>query len=401
MIPKNIVIVGGGTAGWLCALHLTKLYKDSTITLIESKRIGILGAGEGSVPIFVEFLKTVDINENEFVNRTNATYKLGVDFKEWKTPESKYIHYFNLKNSYSFHFDARLAAEFFKEKAIERGINYIDATVLDFIKNDNNDIHKIVLDTNSIIDCDFVFNCMGMGNTQLHKIYELEWSSYSDFLTVNSALPYFLPQPDTSIKYTDTKAIAMKYGWMWQIPLQNRIGCGYVFDDNYINESEAQLEIEEYLGYQITPNKFIKFKSGAYTKLWVNNVITLGLSGGFIEPLEATSIMHGITQLNLLNEYMFDNTKRNEFNIKMFEHSKEIMCFIYYHYLSNRNDTPFWKHYTYKNAPPELKKIINENDDVIAKTTSEIRKTLPHAMAYELGNWKIINAGIKMKRNIL
>ena len=85
----------------------------------------------------------------------------------------------------------------------------------------------------------------------------------------------------------------------------------------------------------------------------------------------------------------------------MFEHSKEIMCFIYYHYLSNRNDTPFWKHYTYENAPAELKKIINEDADVIAKTTNEIRKTLPHAMAYELGNWKIINAGIKMKRNIL
>lgn len=401
MKPKNIVIVGGGTAGWLCALYLIKFCKDSKITLIESTKIGILGAGEGSVPMFVDFLKTIGIDENEFVDRTDSTYKLGVDFKRWKDDTSKYIHYFYLKDSYSFHFNARLAAEFFKEKAIERGVIHVDDNVLDFSRNDNNDVDKIILESKEDVSCDFVFNCMGMVNTKLQDMYDLEWVSYSDSLTVNSALPYFLPQPDKEIKYTDTKAIAMRYGWMWQIPLKNRIGCGYVYDDNYINEEDAKLEIEEYLGYTIVPNRLIKFRSGAYAKAWVNNVMFLGLSGGFIEPLEATSIMHGMKQLKLLNRYMFDNPNMEEFNLTIFEHSKEIMCFIYYHYLLNRGDTPFWEHYNYENSPDELKKIINTDCDIMPKTTGELRELFPRGSAYELGNWNIINAGIKMKRKLL
>jgi len=398
---KNITIIGGGTAGWLCALFLTKFYKNSKITLIESSKIGILGAGEGSVPMFVEFLKTVDVDENEFIDRTDSTYKLGVDFKSWKNENSRYIHYFNLKKSYSFHFNARLVAEFFKEKAIERGVTHIDDIVLDFIKNDDNDIKEIKLESNESINCDFVFNCMGMVNNKLQNMFNLEWESYSDLLTVNSALPYFLPQHDKEIEYTDTKAIAMKYGWMWKIPLKNRIGCGYVYDDKYINETEAKLEIEEYLGYSITPNKTIKFKSGAYNKVWVNNVMLLGLSGGFIEPLEATSIMHGITQLNLLNKFNFDPKHRDIFNLSILDHSNEIMCFIYYHYMSNRDDTEFWKHYNYENSPEDLKKIVDENGDVTVKNNTELRRVFPNSNAYELGNWQIINSGIKMKRKTI
>ena len=402
MIPNNIVIVGGGTAGWLCALYLSKFCKDSKITLIESTRIGILGAGEGSVPMFVDFLKTIDIDEDEFVSRTDSTYKLGVDFRNWKNDTSKYIHYFYLRGVYSFHFNARLTAEFFKEKAIERGVIHIDDVVLDFIQNDNGDIDNIVLESNENVSCDFIFNCMGMSNTQLHKMCGLEWESYSDYLTVNSALPYFLPQTDEAIKYTDTKAIAMKYGWMWQIPLKNRIGCGYVYDSNYIDESQAKSEIEEYLGYQITPNKGIKFKSGAYDKLWVNNVMFLGLSSGFIEPLEATSILHGMRQLTLLQPYMFDKVDRDTFNFNMFQHSKEIMCFIYYHYLLNRGDTPFWEHYTYENSPKELKQIIDSDCNVVLKISSELRKIFhKNDLAFELGGWNIINDGISMKRKLL
>lgn len=398
---KNITIIGGGTAGWLCALFLTKFYKNSKITLIESSKIGILGAGEGSVPMFVEFLKTVDIDEIEFINRTDSTYKLGVDFKSWKNENSRYVHYFILKKSYSFHFNARLVAEFFKEKAIERGVTHIDDIVLDFIKNDNNDIKEIKLESNESINCDFVFNCMGMVNNKLQNMFNLEWESYSDLLTVNSALPYFLPQHDKEIEYTDTKAIAMKYGWMWKIPLKNRIGCGYVYDDKYISETEAKLEIEEYLGYPITPNKTIKFKSGVYNKVWVNNVMLLGLSGGFIEPLEATSIMHGITQLNLLNKFNFDPKHRDIFNLSILDHSNEIMCFIYYHYMSNRGDTEFWKHYNYENSPEDLKKIVDENGDVTVKNNTELRRVFPNSNAYELGNWQIINSGIKMKRKTI
>lgn len=400
MYPKNIVIVGGGTAGWLTALYLNKFCKESKVTLIESTKIGILGAGEGSVPVFVEFLNKVDIDESEFISKTNATYKLGVHFRDWNQPNTYYNHYFSEKQSYSFHFDAKLVAEFLKEKALQRGILHMDANVYNFRKDSNNDVNGVVLDSDEIIECDFLFNCMGMNNNLLNRAYELDWKSYNDYLTVNSALPFALPI-DVSSKYTDTKSIAMKYGWMWQIPLQNRMGCGYVYDDNYINEIEAKKEVEEYLGHEINTNRIIKFKSGAYSSPWVHNVIFVGLSMGFIEPLEATSIMQGVIQLNSLDSFFLNGYNRNGFNKKIEEYSEEIMNFIYYHYLNNRNDTPFWKHYTYKNAPDRLKKVVNENGDVILKTTTELREVFPNSNAYELLNWNIINDGIKLNKKLV
>ncbi len=400
MYPQNILIIGGGTAGWLTALYINKFCPKSNVTLIESTKIGILGAGEGSVPVFVEFLNKVDIDEKEFISRTNATYKLGVHFRDWKEPNTYYNHYFSSKQSYSFHFDARMVAEFFKEKALERGVKHIDANVYNFVKKSDGDISGVVLESDEVIHCDFIFNCMGMNNNLMSRAYPLDWVSYTDYLTVNSAVPYFLPMENVS-EYTDTKAIAMKYGWMWQIPLQNRWGCGYVYDDNYINEVEAKKEIEEYLGYEISTNRVIKFKSGVHTSPWVHNVIFVGLSLGFIEPLEATSIMQGVIQLNSLDSYFLNGFNRDAFNAKITEYSEEIMNFIYYHYLNNRNDTPFWEHYTYKNAPDRLKGIINEDGDVILKTTTELRKVFPNSNAYELLNWNIINDGIKLKKKLI
>lgn len=400
MHPKNIIIIGGGTAGWLTALYLNKFCPNSKVTLVESTKIGILGAGEGSVPVFVEFLKKVGIDESEFVNRTNATYKLGVHFRDWKTSNTYYNHYFFEKKSYSFHFDARLVADFLKEKALSRGVHHIDANVYNFVKNKNGDIDGIVLESEEILYCDFLFNCMGMNNPLINRAFQLDWQPYTDYLTVNSALPYRLPM-EKEMKYTDTKAIAMKYGWMWQIPLQNRWGCGYVFDDNYTNEVDAKTEIEEYLGYEITTNKLIKFKSGTYSSPWVHNVIFVGLSMGFIEPLEATSIMQGVIQLNALDDYFLNGLNRDGFNSKITEYSEEIMNFIYYHYLNNRNDSLFWKHYTYKNSPDRLKRIIDENGDVILKTTTELRSVFPNSNAYELGNWIVINDGIKLKNRLV
>lgn len=400
MYPKNILIIGGGTAGWLTALYLNKFCPKSKVTLIESTKIGILGAGEGSVPVFVEFLEKVGIDESEFIARTNSTYKLGVQFKDWKTPNTSYNHYFNDKKTYSFHFDARLVADFFKEKALSRGVLHRDANVYNFVKKSNGDIGGVILESEEIVDCDFLFNCMGMNNSLINRAFQLDWVSYTDYLTVNSALPYFLPMENVS-EYTDTKAIAMKYGWMWQIPLQNRWGCGYVYDNNYINEEDAKKEIEDYLGYEIVTNKPLKFKSGVYTSPWVHNVIFVGLSLGFIEPLEATSIMQGVIQLNALDDYFINEFNPNKFNSKIVEYSEEILCFIYYHYLNNRNDTPFWKHYNYKNSPDRLKRVINENNDVILKTTTELRKVFPNSNAYEMVNWQIINNGIKLKGKLL
>jgi tryptophan halogenase len=161
-----------------------------------------------------------------------------------------------------------------------------------------------------------------------------------------------------------TRAIAMKYGWMWQIPLQNRWGCGYIFDDNYIDYEKAKQEVEEHLGHSIEINKLIKFRAGRFLNTWVNNVIAIGLSGGFTEPLEATSIMVAIAGLKDLSKTVLDNYNEKvikEYNDFMGSYNDEIVDFLQFHYITKRTDTPFWKYYTEKSPLSDSLRNIVES----------------------------------------
>jgi tryptophan halogenase len=373
---KKIVIIGGGTAGWLTALFAKKNYPNSTIKLIESSKIGILGAGEGSTPNLVSFLKSLDINENELIMRVKATKKIGINFENWTEENSKFSHPFNLdpnnfsqsinldsnnqKINYSYHFNARLLADYLKEIGINRGIECVDSNVTDFIL-ENNKIKKIQIEDDIQIDIDFIFDCSGL-NRLVAKLYNLEWNSYSEHLKVNAAIPFFLEGKNTIEKFTHTNAIAMKYGWMWQIPLQDRWGCGYIFNKHLINQDEAKKEIEEYLGHEIKIIKQIDFEPGTYKQFWVENCLMVGLSTGFLEPMEATSIMTIIIQLN---EFLFYKTDNDE-NMKIYNDlinsiNLQNMLFIRHHYNCSRNDTIFWKNYKNLELPTELKNITKNN----------------------------------------
>ena len=136
MYPKNIIVVGGGTAGWLTALYVNHICVDSNVTLIESDKIGILGAGEGSVPIFVDILRKLKIPEKEFMEETKSTYKLGIDFENWSSLKSKYEHYFLGNRNYSYHFDARMVADYFKKIGLSRGVKLIEGDIINFNTND-------------------------------------------------------------------------------------------------------------------------------------------------------------------------------------------------------------------------------------------------------------------------
>lgn len=395
-MSKKIVIVGGGTAGWLSALYVNKIYNgEADVTLIESDDIGILGAGEGSVPSFVGFLIQLGIDEKEFLNYTNGTHKIGVHFDNWNGDGDTYLHDFfstDLKTNkgaslehigyvfknefdfnecmlskdmayknlspidaegteivnHSFHFDARLAAQYLRNVAESRGVKRIEGIATEFDKDSIGNIISIKLDTGEMItDIHFIFDCTGFARLIIGKELGSKWISYKDKLTVNSAIPFFLPQSRDTIEPV-TKAVAMKYGWMWQIPLQNRWGCGYIFDSKYINSDEAKIEVENLLGHSIETNRILNFDAGRYHSVMIKNCVAIGLSAGFIEPLEATSIGMQALSLRFISKFDIDFRSPQRvinYNMLIAHLNDDIADFLQFHYFTKRNDTEFWKYY--------------------------------------------------------
>lgn len=375
---KNIVIVGGGTAGWLTALVVNKFHKNCNVTLIESSKIGILGAGEGSVPNFGAILKLLEISRIDFFNETKSTIKDGITFINWRGDGKSLTHQFSGKNDFinpnmGFHFDARLVADFFRKIAIQRGVNHIDGVVKNCNKDGDN-ITSIILENNSIINTDLLFDCSGFARLIIGKFHNEEWISYSKFLKVNSAIAFFLPQEDVlTIKdKTKTNMVSMKSGWMWQAPLQHRWGCGYVFDKTYVSESEAKKEVEEYLRREIEIVKSFKYDAGYYKRSWIGNSIAIGLSSTFLEPLESTSLMSAIMQLKRLIDVDFDFEFSDSFNTFCEEVSLQNMIFVRYHYMCERNDTKFWSNYKKVEVPEELSRLINDDGSLKISSNIEI-----------------------------
>jgi tryptophan halogenase len=462
-LKKKIVVVGGGTAGWISALYAKNAFLLADVTVIESKDIGILGAGEGTVPDFVSFTDFLGIPISLLVKEADATIKTSVKFTNWAEEGSVYHHPFHaegnlgldgcntynpyildtnvgitlnaLKNgktasidiseacgkskkvpfryngsitdwqmdpifgytaasSWSVHFNAVKLAVLLKKIGIERGITVKDGIVESVNSNDNKGIESLQLSDGTVQYADFVIDCTGFSRLLIGKHFNSEWISYKDKLTVDSALPFFLPIEEDIPPYTE--AIAMKYGWMWKIPTKERYGCGYVFDSTFTSEEEAALEIEEFLGFvpeypRKTKGAFT-FQAGCYKTPWVKNCLSVGLSSGFIEPLEATSIWMTILTLkevfsNLNSIYEQDSRHVEEVNNRFVERNTNIKNFLYFHYMSNRSDTEFWKQYTYENAPSEIQKML-DRWDYRAPSYSDYDSDL-----FKLNSWMMVARG--------
>lgn len=394
----DITIVGGGTAGWLAAYTLSKAQPNiHNITVIESSEIGIIGAGEGSTGIFIDliagrYFNKSDIDLEEFVNYCNATNKIGIKFNNWLkdnksffTPLDgsptgsmmndyifKYVLHkfgkdkvhiaskigldyeaernFNVFNA--FHFDAHLVGQFFKNKCLKNNIKHIDAIVQDVIINSSNGyVDAVVLASGEKVCSDFFFDCSGFNKILMNKL-NVKWKSYSKYLPCNTAMPFVLNYTANEKIEPWTNATALSSGWMWDIPLQSRRGCGYVYNDQYITPEQAKLEVEILLEREIAPIKIINFDPGRAEKLWEKNVISLGLASCFVEPLQATSIHTTISQLLLfVNEFLskdieITNKKEHQdsYNRRTANFYDLNLDFVSMHYQGNRNDTPFWRH---------------------------------------------------------
>lgn len=436
---KDIVVIGGGTAGWFTALMINKTLPECKVTLVESEQIGILGAGESTVGIVLQMLDYLGISLPELIKNTDATFKNGLKSTNWHGDGTSYFHnfrvpkadldffnaghapevfgltdplnainfinnthtdfdinsrlasnskvgyihrpqkdlfgeylgdFYNVAN-FSMHFNASKLAMFLRSVAESRGVKRVEGIVTKINSNPSGDIESIIIDGHNQINLDFLFDCSGLARLVIGKHFGVKFKGYQDKLPVNKAIPFFMPQ-DTLPSYTEARA--MKYGWMWKIPLQSRYGCGYVFDSNQTTEDEAYKEIVEIFGEVESPKTF-NFSAGIYEEVWKNNCIAIGLSAGFIEPLEATAIAVLTTTLRkiLANPYaMFNRDQRHTDNFNEFFRywNSRIMDFIYFHYMTERSDTSFWQGFKdISKAPESIQEMLEVWKYKIPETT--------------------------------
>lgn len=372
---KNICIVGGGTAGWMSAAYLSK--KGFAVTLVESKNIPLIGVGESTLPAMTTFCKELGLSENEWMNKVQSVHKLGICHKGWKKDsindwwhwfeydrnkhDARYDHVENntLPTSifeYAYHIDAiKFGNEVCKPVALENNCKHIIDDVVSVLTNDNG-ITSIVTNEHGHIVADFYIDCTGFAKVLAKEV----GITYKNFKHVINDRAIACPQEslDKINRFTITRK--MSTGWCWEIALQNRRGAGYVYSSKYISDESA---IEEYIGLYPNTNReklrVLKFNS-EYTETPIyKNCAVVGLSSGFLEPLEATSIW--LIQYFVEGVYKTITSDRSPevFNKAQSKIMNEIYYFILCHYtLSDHDDTEYWRYYK------ELEKELNTKDYV-------------------------------------
>lgn len=368
----NIIIIGGGTAAYLVSYELQEFDFVSSITIIESPDIGIIGTGEGSTGIFSYFVSKC--GEESFLKNTNSTYKLGVYYKDWGNDyiapidvphvlnqneiyQSNYditdthLNAFLIKNNFSpycningkrwkvapsvsYHFDGHKVGKFFKTK-----LNHKTKVVYD-------NIEKIVSNHNKIekfqgilgeYSGDYFIDCSGFSRLFANH-FDLCWEDYSDYLLIDRSIPFRLPKNIRN--YTTSQA--MKFGWCWEIPKSDSLGCGYNYSSKFVSDDEALEECREKYG-EIIPIKTIKYSPGSYKTCMGDNWNIIGISNGFLEPLEATTIHSTILNLFSMIEVFNGEKTILDHNNYCYEMSQDMRDFIQLHYFCGRDDTDFWK----------------------------------------------------------
>ncbi|MGQ8364966.1 tryptophan halogenase family protein [Glaciecola sp. 1036] len=405
---QTIVIAGGGTAGWTAAAAIAKQMGPTVnLILVESDDIGTVGVGEATIPPMRVFHKLLGINEQDFMRATSATFKLGIQFENWGQKGDTYIHSFGLTGRESFvapfhHFwlygkEQGFAKEFGKycfeleaakqdkfatsEKANVQFAYHLDSSQyavllrnysesrgvvrkegkIKQVKQDPTSgfIQSIVLESGEEIAGDFFIDCTGFRGLLIEETLKTGYQDWSHWLPCDSAVA--VQTESVGAPRPITRAIAHDSGWQWQIPLQHRVGNGLVYCSQYMPDEEAiPFLLNEVSGTPITQPKVIKFKTGRRLKAWNKNCLALGLSSGFVEPLESTSIhliMMGIIRfLKLFPNGVVNQTIEDEYNRQTIDEITKIRDFIILHYHATaRQDTPFWQYCHDMQVPETLK----------------------------------------------
>ena len=402
-MPKRIVILGGGTAGWMAANLFIKRWPahEVSISLVESPDIGIIGVGEGSTPTLKRFFELIEVDDAEWMPRCDATYKVNIRFAGW-SPESgleSYSHPFvsqvdtftqnpfmvNCKTrrlgldvntrpddfflngllaregkgpkapanfpfevDYGYHFNSGLLGQYLAELAVSRGVTHAQARVVDVEQHENGDIAALLTEDNERIEADFFVDCTGFTAVLMQKTLGVQFRSFKSNLFNDSAV--VMPTPIDDSFPAETVSYAMKNGWCWKIPLTSRFGNGYVYSSDFTSADEAEAEFREFLGMTESDEevRHLKMNVGQLEQHWHRNCIGLGLSQGFIEPLEATALLLVQVAIELFmkayEEGDFTPERRNSYNWKINERFERVRDYIVAHYkLNTRDDTEYWK----------------------------------------------------------
>ncbi|MCL1046843.1 tryptophan 7-halogenase [Shewanella electrodiphila] len=423
----NVVIAGGGTAGWMAAAAFSKLLgKNINVTLVESDLIPTVGVGEATIPTLHVFHDLLKIKEADFMAATNATFKLGISFENWRDVNQDYMHSFgyigqscwaagfqhfwlkgfnqgvasdigdycpehvasrvgkfavlpNQDRNHAFHTDAGLYARFLRAFAEKHGANRIEGTIAKVnLNNENGFIDSLTLANGECIAGDLFIDCTGFKGLLIEDALHTGYDDWRHWLPCDSAVAVQTKQTKPLVPYT--RSIARESGWQWQIPLQNRMGNGLVFCSKYLTDDQAKaLLVENIEGEQLNEPRVLKFRTGTRRKHWNKNCVAIGLSSGFIEPLESTSI-HLIQQsivrlMQNLPTTAMESGVVDDFNQKMRVEIENIRDFIVLHYhVTERQDSEFWRYCKQMDIPKSLQKRIDmfKQSGQVYKTDQEL-----------------------------
>ncbi len=416
---KRILIVGGGSAGWMTAALLSRLFEGLyDIRLIESEEIGTIGVGEATIPAIKKYNELLGLDENEFIQRTQGSFKLGIQFVDWWRKGGSYIHGFGvigqdlgwlrchqywlkmraqgrasdfanfsintaaaLKNKFmradpklaespighiahAFHFDAGLYAKFLRGYAEARGVKRREGKVADVtLRAEDGFVESVTMEDGEVIAADLFVDCSGFRGLIIEQAMKTGYETWTHWLPCDRAMAVPCARTEPFTPYT--RSTARPAGWQWRIPLQHRTGNGHVYSSAHMDDAEAEaLLLANLDGAQMAEPNRIRFVTGKRKKIWNRNCVAIGLASGFLEPLESTSLhliqSAIIRMVRLLPDNGFDPATIAEFNRQTDFEYERIRDFIILHYkATERDDTPFWRYCRDMEVPDTLQRKID------------------------------------------
>lgn len=414
---RRVVVVGGGTAGWMAAAALAKFLGGSgrRIVLVESEAIGTVGVGEGTIPPILEYNLQLGIDEGEFLRETHAAYKLGIEFVDWTKPGERYFHQFGhigrplngvplyqmwLRNrgnlsvgplaaysmsavaaarhrfshpspdpgnplsqiAYAFHFDATAYGRFLRKYAEAHGAERIEGRIVGVDQDgETGFVTAVRLEDDRKVRGDLFIDCSGFRSLLLGQQLGVGFEDWSRWLPCDRAVTVGSERTDPLLPYT--RSTAHSAGWQWRIPLQHRTGNGHVYCSAFMDDDEAErILLDTIDAAPIAQPRRLRFTAGRRAKAWEANVVAIGLSSGFLEPLESTSIhliQHGVQKLlSLFPSRGISPIERDEYNRFMVNSYEPVRDFIILHYFANRRRESFWRQVREMDLPESLKHKI-------------------------------------------
>lgn len=416
---RKVLIVGGGTAGWMTAAALSKVLdtKGVEVTLVESDQISTVGVGEATIPPITTFNQILGIDEAEFMRATKGSFKLAIEFRDWMGPGHRYLHPFgnfgldiealkfhqfwlrahhegwappiddfNLPATaathgkfmlpskdpgqvlsslkYAFHFDASLYAKYLRNYAEKRGVTRVEGKVGSVEQHgETGFLTGVTLEDGRVLEADLFVDCTGFRALLIEQTLKTGFEDWGHWLANDRAVALQCEMGGDGLS-PFTRATAHPAGWVWRIPLQHRIGTGYVYSSKHISDEDALKTLESTLdGAPTQKPNFIKFRPGRRKQIWNKNVVAIGLSSGFLEPLESTSIhmiQAGITKLlALFPDKGFNPVEIAEYNRLTILQVELIRDFIILHFHANTRPEPYWQQLREMEIPADLKRKMD------------------------------------------